>query len=173
MLCQRCHKNEATVHIKNNINGNVTEMMLCRECAEKENLTSFFQFPSDNLFSGFFNDSIFGSELVSEQKTCPLCGATRRDLAASGKPGCAKCYEVFGDELAKIIYGIHGNALHAGVRPGKHMERIEHNREIEELKKQQKEAVLAQNYEKAAELRDKIRALENPGSGSEDTDKKN
>ena len=47
------------------------------------------------------------------------------------------------------------------------MERIEHNREIEELKKQQKEAVLEQNYEKAAELRDKIRALENPDNNKE------
>ena len=71
MLCQRCHKNEATVHIKNNINGNVTEMMLCRDCAEKENITSFFQFPSDNLFSGFFQRQYFRRRACQRAENMP------------------------------------------------------------------------------------------------------
>ncbi len=158
MLCQKCQKNNATVHVKQTVNGVKTEMLLCSECAEKENLGSFF--PSDNLFSGFFSDSIFGGEYLKEQKKCSLCGSTRRDLADKGRAGCAKCYEVFADELKNIIYGIHGNAVHTGSVPGKHLENIEKRKEIERLKKEQQQAVLEQNFEQAAVLRDKIKELE-------------
>jgi len=158
MLCQKCQKNNATVHVKQTVNGVKTEMLLCSECAEKENIGSFF--PSDNLFSGFFSDSIFGGEYLKEQKKCPLCGSTRSDLAKTGRAGCAKCYEVFEEELKKMIYGIHGNAVHTGAVPGKHLADIEKRKEIEQLKKEQQQAVLEQNYEQAAVIRDKIKELE-------------
>lgn len=163
MLCQRCQKNNATVHYKQVINGVVSEMRLCSECAEKEKMGSFF--PQDNLFSGFFSDSIFGGEYIKEQKKCPLCGSTRRDLAENGRAGCAKCYEVFSQELAKIIYGIHGNAVHTGSAPGKHAEALAKRKEIEELKTEQRQAVLDENYEKAAAIRDKIKSLEKEEKG--------
>lgn len=160
MLCQKCNKNEATVHIKRTVNGVVNEMMLCRECAEGEHATPFFGIGSGELFSGFFNDSIFGGSYIHEQKKCPLCNSTRADLAKSGRAGCAKCYEVFADELANIIYRIHGNARHTGAMPGNHVAQIEKQRKIEGLKNEQQKAIEEQNYEKAAELRDKIRAIE-------------
>ncbi len=165
MLCQKCNKNQATVHIKNTVNGETTELMLCSKCAETENLSSFWSFPSEKLFSGFYSDSIFGSEFLPKQKVCPVCGTKRSDLASSGKAGCAKCYEIFGDELSRIIKGIHGNTLHSGSRPGKHMEQLEKNREIETLKKEMQSAVEEQDFEKAAALRDKIKELE---SGKEE-----
>ncbi len=165
MLCQKCHKKQASVHIKNNINGDISELSLCADCAEKEKLQSFWSFSSDKLFSGFFSDSIFGSDYLPKQKTCPLCGATRADLAASGKAGCAKCYEVFGEELSRIIKSIHGNTLHSGSKPGKHLEQVEKSRKLEALKKEMQSAVEDQNFEKAAQLRDKIKEIE---SGKEE-----
>lgn len=167
MFCQRCKKNEATVHIRQNVNGVKKELILCSECAEKEGIQPFFK---DDLFSGFFSDSILGVRRAEDQKRCTSCGLTRRELASSGRPGCAKCYEVFADELEKIIYGIHGNAKHTGALPGKHAEQLEKQKqldalkkEIEALKKEQQEAIAEQNYEKAAELRDKIKALTENG----------
>ena len=166
MLCQKCNKNTASVHIKQVINGEVSERMLCPECAEKENLGSFFSSGADSLFSGFFSDSIFGSALPNEKKVCPLCKSTKRDLAKTGRAGCAECYNVFAEELSKIIYGIHGNTTHSGSAPGRHIEDIEKTKELEALKKEQQEAILSENYEKAAEIRDKIKAIE--GNGREE-----
>ena len=160
MLCQKCQKNQATVSIKQIIDGNSSEMQLCAECAEKENLTSFFIPTADKLFSGFFSDSIFGGNFITEKKVCPLCGSTRSDLASTGRAGCAKCYEVFKDELDKIIYSIHGNARHNALRPGKHLAEAKKQSEIKKLKLEQQKAVEEQNYEKAAEIRDKIRNIE-------------
>ena len=142
MFCQRCKKNEATVHIKQNVNGVKKELILCSECAEKEGIQPFFK---DDLFSGFFSDSILGVRRAEDQKRCTSCGLTRRELASSGRPGCAKCYEVFSDELEKQ----------------KQLDALK--KEIEALKKEQQEAIAEQNYEKAAELRDKIKALTENG----------
>ena len=159
MLCQKCGKREATVHIKHSVNGNYKEMMLCGECAEAQSLTGFFNHGAEDLFSGFFGNTVFGG-YASEQKKCPACGQTQRELARSGRAGCAKCYEVFAPEIDKIVYGIHGNARHAGSAPGNRAEQLKLKNEIEALKKEQETAVLEQNYEKAAELRDKIKELE-------------
>lgn len=165
MLCQKCNKNTASVHIKQIVNGKMSERMLCSECAEKENVGSFFN--TDSLFSEFFSDSILGMRSIAPQKVCPLCGSTVRELAKSGRAGCAECYNVFADELKRMVYGIHGNAVHCGSAPGKHVEEIEKNKEIEALKKEQEKAILEENYEKAAELRDKIKALENSEKGDD------
>ena len=32
MLCQNCHKNEATIHLYTNVNGRRTEVNLCQNC---------------------------------------------------------------------------------------------------------------------------------------------
>ena len=167
MLCQKCKNNEETVHIRQNVNGVKKELMLCAECSEKDGMHPFLK---DDLFSGFFSDSILGVRFAEDQKKCDGCGMTRRELATSGRAGCAKCYEVFSAELDKIIYGIHGNAKHTGALPGGHAEHMEKQKkldmlkkELESLKKEQQEAIAEQNYEKAAEIRDRIRALTENG----------
>lgn len=35
MRCDRCGKNEATFYYKSNINGKVTQVHLCPQCAEE------------------------------------------------------------------------------------------------------------------------------------------
>ena len=167
MLCQKCKKNEATIHMIQTVNGIKTEKLLCSQCAAGGEKYSFFQ---DDLFSGLFSDSILGVRRAEEQKKCPLCGMTRRELASGGRAGCAKCYEFFAPELEKIIYGIHGNVKHIGTLPGMHAEEIEEKKKldakrarIEELKAEQQTAIAEQNYERAAELRDMIKKLQDGG----------
>jgi protein arginine kinase activator len=86
-----------------------------------------------------------------------------RELIKSGRPGCAKCYEIFESELDKIITGIHGSARYSGALPGKNAAGAERRKRIEELKKEQQIAINEQNYERAAEIRDEIKALEAKG----------
>ena len=35
MLCEKCKKNEANVHISKNINGKTTDLHLCEGCARE------------------------------------------------------------------------------------------------------------------------------------------
>ena len=159
MMCQKCGKRTATVHLKQVINGITEEKYLCSQCAGNEN--NFFSLNSD-ISTDLLFDTLFsgGRHTSSETGTvCPLCGATSRDIQKNGKAGCAKCYEVFRRELKNAAYRIHGGVQHAGRAPGNHREEMERQAKIDELKEQQAKAIEEQNFELAAELRDKIKAL--------------
>lgn len=61
MLCQSCGQNQATTHIKTIINGELAEVNLCRECAQKLGYNSFFgNFGMD--FDKFLGSLMGGSE---------------------------------------------------------------------------------------------------------------
>lgn len=61
MLCQSCGQNQATTHIKTIINGELAEVNLCRECAQKLGYNSFFgNFGMD--FDKFLGSLMGGNE---------------------------------------------------------------------------------------------------------------
>ena len=129
MLCERCGKNEANVHITKNINGRVTQMNLCSECAESSGeITSF-----NDMFSDFFS-----SVMPARARRFSY----RPSQALNSYAGCEDCLE---DAYPKIEQ----NAVQTD------------EEKIKELKQQLKTAVENEEYEKAAKLRDEIKALEN------------
>lgn len=158
-MCQKCGKNPANVHLKQVINGNVHEEFLCSQCASVNGKGIGFGFDmgTENLFDALFSGS--GANAVRSRRSCPICGATARDINGSGRAGCAKCYEVFREELGAAAYRIHGGAKHVGRAPGNHKEEMERQAKIDELKREQMKAIEEQNYERAAEIRDEIKAL--------------
>lgn len=165
MICQKCGKRTATVHLKQVINGVAHEEYLCSTCANAEN--GFFTADSDVSGSSLF-DALFsgGRHTVNTNTTtCPLCGSTARDIQKNGKAGCAKCYDVFRRELKTAAYRIHGGVQHAGRAPGNHREEMERQAKIDELRARQAEAIEEQNFELAAKLRDEIKALTEASDG--------
>ncbi len=166
MLCQNCNKAQATCHYKQTINGETHEAHLCAECAEKLGYGSMFNFNIGEL--GFGLDSMlshmFGQgkkQSALHELKCPLCGATAEDISRTGRVGCAECYDVFSDMLTPYIRRIHGNTAHVGRIPVGADEQIGKNRKIEQLKADMQKAIEAQEFERAAELRDEIKGLEN------------
>ena len=95
-----------------------------------------------------------------ETKRCPVCGSTFSDIARTGHIGCPQCYETFADELAATVNQLHGTSKPQGRIPKRFGEKQNREAEINALKEEQKKAIEAQEFEKAAELRDKIKALE-------------
>ena len=88
----------------------------------------------------------------------------------SGKIGCADCYETFYDKLLPLLERLHGKTNHVGKIPNSFEEIAKEENtqnETEKLKAELDEAVKAQNYEKAAELRDRIKELESEGNKDE------
>ncbi len=161
MLCQSCQKKQATTHIKSVVNGEVTEYNLCPECAKKMGYGNIFaDFSTD--FSSLLG-SIFGvgqQQVLPDAKRCPECGSTFADIARNGKVGCASCYDVFYDRLLPTIRRIHGNTEHIGKAASSADESVRIKNEAEELKQQLQQAIDEQEFEKAAQLRDRIKELE-------------
>ncbi len=177
MICKNCGKYNAEIYYKQTVNGQTQEYALCSKCAEelkKEGklnikIPSLFDEFDMGLSSGVFfglND-LFGlpydnqKAKISEKKKCTLCASTFDDLVKNGKIGCAKCYEIFADELNTSVESIHGKAKYMGKKPQKYKAKETKEDKIKALKAEMKSAIKAQEFEKAAVLRDEIRELEN------------
>lgn len=172
MLCEKCKKRTATVFYNENINGKSRSYSLCAECASKmrdsgelQDVTSMvgsfadpFSELHDQFFSGFFGiPTLRGS--VPEQK-CPNCGTTYGEIAKSGKVGCPVCYETFGEELSGLLRSVHGTTAHTGSVPSRHRAKRERADKLKTLRRDLDNAIKAEEYERAATLRDEIRSLE-------------
>ncbi len=173
MQCERCNKKKATVFYRENIGGRVKALRLCGECAdileqagELEDMSTALSgvlsplFLSDDiLFPLPFHGTPTGGLRGSIRK-CPSCGAVFSELATAGKVGCAVCYSAFSEELSEAIRATHGYAEHRGRVSAGFRARKEKLERLEELRRRLKEAVLAEEFERAAGLRDEIRGLE-------------
>ena len=170
MKCQKCQINEANTHIKQVINGKSTEMYLCSKCANNEGITY------DGLFADMQSEfenmlgSFFGNALPSrtEASRCKTCGSTYAEIARTGKVGCADCYNEFYEQLLPTIRKMHGNTTHCG----KHSSLLKVDtvaeqsadttaNDVDKLQAELEIAIKEQNFEHAAELRDKIKELNN------------
>ena len=120
-----------------------------------------------NLFSGFENEwnsllgSFFGGGLPSKTSAtrCKSCGSSFSEIAKRGIVGCPDCYDTFYDELLPSIRKIHGNTQHNGKFPASAGKQLAIVNELESLQEQLNEAVSRQEFEKAAQLRDRINSL--------------
>ena len=172
MLCQHCKQNEATTHIRRVVNGAAEEFHLCAACAKEAGLAQLaapeFGFQLSDLFSGFLGSSLRGQSLPSPVR-CELCGSSLDEIIRSSRVGCARCYETFDRQLQPTLQRIHGALRHTGktpeTDPAETVRRRRLNR-IESLRAQISEAVQAEDYERAAKLRDEIRKLEEGGEGN-------
>ena len=171
MLCERCHKNEATVYYKETVNGKTNSLSLCKKCASEvtgENGKSVFDNPFGEVNSLF--GSLFGipgynkKSFVGEAKKCSLCGSSFSDLVSSGKAGCPECYRVFSEEFTPTISKIHGSTAHVGSVPDRYRAGFERKEQIQKLEEALKSAVADEEYEKAAILRDELKALREKSS---------
>lgn len=91
---------------------------------------------------------------------CSRCGLTLQEFANTGKLGCDNCYVTFKKYLTPVLKRIHGAGSHSGKIPARGGGKLVAKRQMENLRLKLKEAVAAEEYEKAAEYRDMIRAME-------------
>lgn len=167
MKCQKCGNNNANTHVKTIVNGEITEYELCSDCAKKMGYINVFG-DMESEFSNFLG-SFFGNALPARTQAthCDFCGSTYSDIVKTGQVGCANCYEVFESLLLPSIRRIHGNTTHCGKNSKliekkvakKQVEKTEKER-VQELNIELEKAIKEQNFEYAAELRDKIKGME-------------
>ena len=92
---------------------------------------------------------------------CTFCGITFAQFREAGRLGCPHCYTTFEDHLRVLLRRIHGGTQHVGkvyLPPDPSASEME--RRLEGLRRKLHRAVEAEDFERAAELRDQIRALE-------------
>ncbi|KUO49932.1 MAG: hypothetical protein APF76_01820 [Desulfitibacter sp. BRH_c19] len=167
MFCDECKKRPAAVHITKIINSAKSEVNLCEECAKKYQQELGFSFADNFSIHKFLtglleaggNDASMGEELQETVK-CEKCGADYRQFQQSGRFGCAKCYDSFGNKINVLLKRVHGSNIHAGKFPKRTGSDLRIKQEIKSLRNKLQSLVLEEEFEKAVEVRDKIRDLE-------------
>jgi len=161
MKCHHC-ESQATVHLTQIINGQMHKMDLCEACAQEKGVTN-----PDNLSIGSLlseDQSKVGAGSAS--MTCESCGTTHQDFKKGGRLGCEACYHVFRPVLEPLLDGMHAGIKHLGKVPSRTVIKKGEQENEERLRSQLKQAVEEENYEKAAELRDRLKKLMTQSSAS-------
>ena len=167
-MCDKCKKNPATVQVTQTVNGHKTQLMLCADCAREEGMLVNPFMPFAQMMAGMMGESVRPQRGSAGGLTCSRCGYDFSRFKETGLLGCPQCYHDFREYLNPMIRRIQGGLNHLGQRPGKNPESPEDSR-LGELQRQLAQAIDQEEYEKAAGLRDEIRALKRKGEGHDDT----
>lgn len=173
MLCEECKQRPATVHITRIINNQKSQVNLCEECAREYHQQWGFGFEPN------FSIPQFLAALLQHEAPevpagwqegaglgCRACGLTYDEFRRTGRLGCAQCYAFFGDRLEPLLQRVHGVSRHVGKVPRRAGGNLSIKREIERLRAELERLVAAEEYEKAAQVRDRIRELEKKVAGN-------
>jgi protein arginine kinase activator len=166
--CQDCKSREATVHLTQIMNNEKIALSLCSECAAARGFHSPLDnvpFPLADILTGIAGDSgLLGTEDETKSLTCEGCGLTFEQFTRQGRFGCGECYKSFRPRLESIMRKIHGASIHRGRNPqivegvvdgGQALPIQEEERISDELRK----AIEMEDFERAAELRDRLKDL--------------
>ncbi len=156
--CSDCPSSK-TVHLTQIVGGAVEKLAVCSACKlaseadspETIDIVCEMTVPTVPLGEG--------AKAKNSGLACPSCRFTEDAFKEFGRLGCPHCYEVFSSGLEPALRKAHRGTQHKGKFP----EEKEHPvdpAEIEALKLSLKAHVAREDYEKAAELRDRIWELE-------------
>jgi protein arginine kinase activator len=156
--CQSCGKEPARNHFKKWENNRETELLLCDKCAEERGLVAGGADLEQSL-----NIMLQDMEGLADGATgtvqCPECGLIYSAFRDTGRLGCAHCYVAFEQQLKPLLRRVHGAVQHVGKSPAVDDAHAARRRELRELQEQMERAVIRDEFEEAARLRDQIRAL--------------
>ena len=164
MHCQICKKNQATIHLTEINDGIRTEMHLCEACAQENGIAAKSQLSVNELLNNLLatqptDEELFGTE--EQTISCPHCGFTLEQFTKEATLGCPYDYEVFEKSLLPLIEKAHnGKSTHCGKVPSKTSGDAKRQIELVGLRQKLDAAVKNEDYELAAELRDKINQME-------------
>jgi protein arginine kinase activator len=162
MKCQDCGKKEATVHLTKEINDEKVILNLCQDCAQKRGFRNPLEgvpFPLAEFLASMLSQTQLPKPDKQSQVVCSSCGLSFSDFAQSGRLGCGNCYNTFRSQLNDLLRKIHGSTQHQGKFPRLAPDVMKPLREERYLQDELKKAIQDEDFEKAAQIRDKLKTL--------------
>jgi len=173
--CDKCDRN-ATQHSVEIVKGEKIEKHLCDHCAAEEGSeVKGVHTPINELLSNFvkLHSGSSGPEQESaggagsERKSrrpetvCDECGLSFSEFREHSLLGCPNCYKAFEEPLGSLLERAHEGATHhVGKVPSRAGAGEARQMQLTRMRKRLDEAVAAEDFELAAQLRDDIRQLE-------------
>lgn len=175
--CDQCHEREAVIHLTQIVDEQVTTLHLCERCAAEKGVESPGSAAKTPLgsFLAAMGQTLPEIPAPQSAEACPQCGGTLQDFRETGRLGCPTCYRAFETPLRDLLRRLHGSAHHTGERyaaQGRPADGAgaangqsaptgpDSTALAASLREQLRAAIATENFELAAELRDRLRVLE-------------
>ncbi len=161
MICDACKQQQATVHLTEIVNDQMTELHLCEACANQKGAQVESHFGLADLLAGLADvGKMAEAEEEVAAKACSGCGMTYNDFRKVGRLGCDACYTTFKRNVVNLLKRIHSSTHHVGKTPSRLVKPAQTKAELTEMKRRLEQAIEMEEFEEAARLRDHIREIE-------------
>ncbi len=167
MKCQICNINEAQIVFTQIVDSEKVVMQICLDCARERGLSIEFESAekTPEMGGSVLNGKSGASDALSRDEdipdiTCKVCGLSFREFKKDGLFGCDGCHEAFGEHVREILKKIHGHTEHQQIEPIKISPRAGARDELKKLRTELEMVIASEEYEKAAELRDRISEIQ-------------
>jgi protein arginine kinase activator len=162
MLCCICKEKEATVHLSQITGEKIQKVDLCEECAKQKGVNDPAGFSLADLLLGLGAAQEIDSAAGGSSLKCPKCGFTQADFKKAGRLGCAECYRTFSEGLEGLLKTMHKGTRHAGKVPRALQQSREQGDRMKLLQRKLAKAIVDEDFETAALLRDEIKQASVP-----------
>lgn len=159
-LCESCKREPATFHLTNLTRDGRSEKHLCERCAIEQGLIHV-QKPAyaHEVLDTFMKTSKSAAGVANA--VCESCGTSYLEFRNQGLLGCPLDYDVFREMLNALLERAHDGATHhTGKTPRSLGTSRVSQQQIQQLKRQLADAIAGEDYERAADLRDRIASME-------------
>jgi protein arginine kinase activator len=171
MKCECCHEAEATIHLTQVIDGKVKKLNLCQDCAQQNGIDLNSPISITDVLLGLGSEPKAGKDpslMSTFDLSCSRCQMTRAEFKKNARLGCPECYKAFMGELNALMQAMHHSRQHVGKIPARQGNEARITAQIASLQKDIETAIAKEEYEIAANLRDKIRALKEGAQHAKD-----
>ncbi len=103
-----------------------------------------------------------------DQKSCPVCGISFFEFRNTGRLGCPFDYSHFASDLLPLMTNIHESVEHVGKRP-RRSAAADSQALMIQLRREMEEAVEREDYERASEIRDELKRMEQAEEGANES----
>jgi len=155
--CDQCGQGDACIQYTEVANGEVSKLNLCENCAMSNGLLGDRETEGVDALISHLSQSELAGAATTHVEECPTCQWTWKQFEDSGLLGCEDCYKTFAMQLTRMLREGHDAPLHAG--PGRRRA-SDPSALLPELRSLLEQAVREEDYEKAAEMRDRINQLQ-------------
>ncbi|MGN1001419.1 MAG: UvrB/UvrC motif-containing protein [Oscillospiraceae bacterium] len=155
MKCERCNEKEASFFYSSDINGKKTSRCLCADCARAEGFGGALDYRPAGMLGSLFDD-VFSDFFAPAGSFFPTFGSFGSPLRSIMTQALPRIDVVIG-QPGQAVEPLEESETRIPSDAGSEVRR---RRELSALKHQLKEAVKAEDFEKAIQLRDQIKELE-------------
>jgi len=161
MICDVCKEGDAVIQLTEVEGSGVRLLHLCERCAAERGVETTVSAPKPQITD--FLQSVHQAMQATQGDAarCTFCSSTFRDFRSTGRLGCAHCYDAFENSMRDLLRRVHGNSKHIGRRyePPATVD-LPDAGTANELRDRLRRAIESEQFEVAADIRDKLRGMD-------------